>query len=322
MSTEEEKAANALKEEGNRAVQSSDFDLAIKKYSEAIRILPENHVFYSNRSHAYLENEKHDEALVDAEMCIQLSPTFYKGYYRKAMALAATERYEEAEQIFHLGMELCPDQKHALRQELKAMNEKARRKQRKSKQRGQNVASGAMGIPPVPDAAAWASGLSTADKYEWLSNCYQMRCDDDYAWGGCYLHGPYNPEATPESIKTDFMTFCLLAKRRGALPEGWDWAAFLKVAAKFVVFAFEKSDAQERWGSENVFSAMMGGRSLRFTAEKIYGSNIQEGGDSPEAEQAGEDAESERKSILNEIGGSEVWSQFLIDLAQTRRFAA
>jgi hypothetical protein len=30
----------------------------------------------------------------------------------------------------------------------------------------------------------WAKGLKLADRYEWLCNCYQMRCDDDYAWGG------------------------------------------------------------------------------------------------------------------------------------------
>jgi hypothetical protein len=28
-----------------------------------------------------------------------------------------------------------------------------------------------------------------------LSNCYQMRCDDDYTWGGGDLHGPNNPNS-------------------------------------------------------------------------------------------------------------------------------
>lgn len=39
-------------------------------------------------------------------------------------------------------------------------------------------------------------------------------------------------------------------------------------AGDMLTFAFEKSDAQEEYGSENVFSAITGsGRSLRFTAE-------------------------------------------------------
>lgn len=44
-----------------------------------------------------------------------------------------------------------------------------------------------------------------------------------------------------------------------------------------VIYAFEKSDAQEKYGRENVFAAMMGGRSLRFTGEVVYGSSCQSG---------------------------------------------
>lgn len=128
---------------------------------------------------------------------------------------------------------------------------------------------------------AWAIGLSVEDQYEWLSNCYQMRCDDDYVYtGDCNLHGPYNPEATPESITSDFMAFCLLAKRSNCIPAaagsggGWRWQEFLRKAAGFVGFAFEKSDAKVRWGSENFFNAMMGGRSLRYTAERVVRNQV------------------------------------------------
>ena len=39
-------------------------------------------------------------------------------------------------------------------------------------------------------------------------------------------------------------------------------------------YAFEKQDAREKYGNENVFSPMMGGRSLRFTGEMTYGSSV------------------------------------------------
>ena len=117
--------------------------------------------------------------------------------------------------------------------------------------------------------ALWARGLQPPDLYEWFANCYQMRCDDDYAWGGCFLHGPYDPDATPESICRDFQVFCALAAANGVVPRGWYWKAFLAVAVRFVAFAFEKADAQERWGSENVFAAMMGGR--RFVLVRWVG---------------------------------------------------
>jgi hypothetical protein len=96
-----------------------------------------------------------------------------------------------------------------------------------------------------------------------------MRCDDDYVYRGCYLHGPYDPAATKVSITADFLCFCVLAKRHGVVPGDWPWAAFLAVACNFAGYAFEKSDACERWGEENYFAAMMGGRSLRFTATKV-----------------------------------------------------
>jgi hypothetical protein len=53
---------------------------------------------------------------------------------------------------------------------------------------------------------------------------------------------------------------------------------FLKKAGELLPYAFEKSDAKEKWGGENVFSAMMGGRSLRYTGEKVYGTSAMEMG--------------------------------------------
>ena len=47
------------------------------------------------------------------------------------------------------------------------------------------------------------------------------------------------------------------------------------MAKGLLPYAFEKSDAKEKWGSENVFAAMTGGLSLRATGEVVYGASIQ-----------------------------------------------
>jgi hypothetical protein len=73
-----------------------------------------------------------------------------------------------------------------------------------------------------------------------------MRCDDDYAWGGGYLHGAYNPEASTATIAEDFLSFCLLAVRSGAVPKRWDWAAFLKVAATYAGCVPQPKGARRR----------------------------------------------------------------------------
>jgi hypothetical protein len=147
----------------------------------------------------------------------------------------------------------------------------------------------------------------------------RMRVDDDYAWGGCNLHGLYDPEHTGDTIVADFLVFCKLAVRNGVVPQrGWDWGRFLNKAAELLGFAFEKDDAKEKYGGENVFSAAMGGRSLRATAEFVYGTSCMagamSGGDDP-AEQLREQVESEPLEVLlagqgelfADVGGAAAW---------------
>jgi hypothetical protein len=50
------------------------------------------------------------------------------------------------------------------------------------------------------------------------------------------------------------------------LNEGWEWSEFLALAERTVCQAFEKQDAKSKYGSENIFSAFMGRRSLRWGA--------------------------------------------------------
>lgn len=154
---------------------------------------------------------------------------------------------------------------------------------------------------------AWAKGLAPAQAYEWLVDCYRMRLDDDYVWGGCNLRGLYTGEDDPFDIVLEFLAFCKLAKAKNVLPVYWDWKTFLSVAAKLLRYAFEKSDAQEKYGGENVFSAAMGGRSLRLTGELIYGSGVTEG--------TGEDQEKMMnklngrisKETTEDVGGEKIW---------------
>jgi hypothetical protein len=124
-----------------------------------------------------------------------------------------------------------------------------------------------------------------------LASGSQTALRDYYAWGGCYsrtLHGP----------------------RKAVVPPGWDWpAAVVGALLEYVGYAFEKSDSQERWGSENVFAAVAGGRSLRFTGESVYSTSCQQGdmGDEPEENQlpklAASDCEEPTDATLDGIGG-------------------
>lgn len=97
-----------LKEKGNQALAWGKFDEAVKYYTKAIALDPQNHVLYSNRSAAYAKDENYTAALADADQTITLNPTWSKGYSRKGSALAYLGRHEEAIAAYEKGLELEP----------------------------------------------------------------------------------------------------------------------------------------------------------------------------------------------------------------------
>mmetsp|Transcript_2543 Transcript_2543/g.4011 ORF Transcript_2543/g.4011 Transcript_2543/m.4011 type:complete len:583 (+) Transcript_2543:130-1878(+) len=103
MSTAEE-----FKAKGNAALQSGKTSEAIEHYTSAINLDGSNHVYYSNRSAAYLKKGDAVNALEDAEACIGLNPSFTKGYSRKGAALHALKRYNDSIAAYESGLEKFP----------------------------------------------------------------------------------------------------------------------------------------------------------------------------------------------------------------------
>jgi stress-induced-phosphoprotein 1 len=76
-----------------------------------------NHVYYSNRSAAYLQQKNASQALEDANACLGLNPNFAKGYSRKGAALHTLKRYNDAIAAYKQGLEKFPEDaglKHGL----------------------------------------------------------------------------------------------------------------------------------------------------------------------------------------------------------------
>ncbi|AET38541.1 Sgt2p Ecym_3025 [Eremothecium cymbalariae DBVPG len=94
-----ERAEN-LKLEGNKAFAAKDFEGAVKKYTEAIELMPNNAVFYGNRAAAYSSFKKFEEAVRDAESAVRINPSYSRGYSRLGLAKYALGKPEEAMEAY------------------------------------------------------------------------------------------------------------------------------------------------------------------------------------------------------------------------------
>lgn len=91
MSTAEDQ-----KQLGNEEFNVGNYAKAVEHYSEAIKLDPENHIYYSNRSAAYGAAGNWEQAEIDAKECVRCNPGFAKGYHRLANAQKQQGKNAEA----------------------------------------------------------------------------------------------------------------------------------------------------------------------------------------------------------------------------------
>ena len=95
-----------LKNKGNECFKQGQFEIALEFYTKALEISPSNHIALSNRSLAFYKLERYDSALDEANKCVKANKSWAKGYLRKAAALNALGKHEEAKGICIAGFTL------------------------------------------------------------------------------------------------------------------------------------------------------------------------------------------------------------------------
>eukprot|EP00270_Netrium_digitus_P013304 TRINITY_DN439_c0_g1_i5.p1 TRINITY_DN439_c0_g1~~TRINITY_DN439_c0_g1_i5.p1 ORF type:complete len:591 (+),score=224.37 TRINITY_DN439_c0_g1_i5:175-1947(+) len=100
--------ADQAKAKGNAAFSSGKFDEAVKHFTDAIALAPENHVLYSNRSAAYASLHKYVEALEDAQKTVELQPSWAKGFSRLGAAHMGLGEYDDAIAAYKKGLNIDP----------------------------------------------------------------------------------------------------------------------------------------------------------------------------------------------------------------------
>ncbi|KAH7857978.1 hypothetical protein Vadar_018547 [Vaccinium darrowii] len=100
--------AGEARVKGNAAFSAGDYADAIRHYTEAINLSPDNHVLYSNRSAAYAYLNQYTEALSDAQKTVNLKPGWPKGFSRLGIAHLGLQNYNDAVSAYKKGVDLDP----------------------------------------------------------------------------------------------------------------------------------------------------------------------------------------------------------------------
>lgn len=106
--------AQQHKEKGNNCVKEKKYIEAVLHYTNAIKLDPSDHTFYSNRSLAFLKQQQYPLAMEDAKQTIKLKPDWPKGYFRKGEIELATGHYTEALLSYGCALRLQPNDKSIL----------------------------------------------------------------------------------------------------------------------------------------------------------------------------------------------------------------
>mmetsp|Transcript_12510 Transcript_12510/g.57908 ORF Transcript_12510/g.57908 Transcript_12510/m.57908 type:complete len:722 (+) Transcript_12510:65-2230(+) len=105
--------ANYVKNQADSALKAGNARDAYIKYTECLNLVPPKyeqlHVVYSNRSLAYAKARKFELALTDAQEACEVQPGWHKAWWRKAAALKALRRYNEALEAFKTSYGLVPE---------------------------------------------------------------------------------------------------------------------------------------------------------------------------------------------------------------------
>lgn len=100
------------KEKGNACFKEQKYPDAVAHYTEAIKRLgptgEDLHKVYSNRAACYTKLTAFYEALKDANKCLELEPTFVKGYIRKGLVQFFMKEYNKAMETYQEGLKIEP----------------------------------------------------------------------------------------------------------------------------------------------------------------------------------------------------------------------
>lgn len=83
-------------EQGTASFSKNQFDEAVRHFSEAVRIDPNNVKAYNNRGVAYSKMGRYDQAIADFNKALRIDPQFAQAYNNRSMAYFRAKDYAKA----------------------------------------------------------------------------------------------------------------------------------------------------------------------------------------------------------------------------------
>ncbi|XP_013368213.1 PREDICTED: sperm-associated antigen 1 [Chinchilla lanigera] len=108
-SVSDEEMFKALKEEGNQHVKNKNYQDALSKYTECLKINSKECGIYTNRALCYLKLCHFEEAKRDCDQALRLDGGNVKAHYRRALAHKGLQNYQESLTDLHRVLLLNPN---------------------------------------------------------------------------------------------------------------------------------------------------------------------------------------------------------------------
>ncbi|XP_010771921.1 E3 ubiquitin-protein ligase TTC3-like [Notothenia coriiceps] len=104
-----------MKKKGNENFKKMQFEEAVKYYSKAIKLYPDNHFIYGNRALCYIRCKKYLKAVTDGKRATLIKPLWVKGHFRFCEALFSLGEVKKAIEANVLARGLCKDNRDGIK---------------------------------------------------------------------------------------------------------------------------------------------------------------------------------------------------------------